>query len=97
MSLSELALVARRHSSAEQLHQVAESVGKIAVPVSSLTAEDLEDTTTTLPTYDRSRLGTGIVHFGVGGFHRSHQVRSSPSASIEDKIDCSRSLPLLGE
>lgn len=26
------------------------------------------------PTYDRSALGTGIVHFGVGGFHRSHQA-----------------------
>ncbi len=26
------------------------------------------------PTYDRSRLGTGIVHFGVGGFHRAHEA-----------------------
>ena len=26
------------------------------------------------PRYDRSRLSTGIVHFGVGGFHRSHQA-----------------------
>lgn len=26
------------------------------------------------PTYDRSGLGTGIVHIGVGGFHRSHQA-----------------------
>lgn len=25
--------------------------------------------------YDRSKLKTGIVHFGVGGFHRSHQAR----------------------
>ncbi|MFB9238643.1 mannitol dehydrogenase family protein [Plantactinospora siamensis] len=24
--------------------------------------------------YDRSRLRTGIVHFGVGGFHRAHQA-----------------------
>ncbi|MFI6602961.1 mannitol dehydrogenase family protein [Nonomuraea sp. NPDC050536] len=27
-----------------------------------------------VPSYDRSRLTVGIVHFGVGGFHRSHQA-----------------------
>lgn len=28
---------------------------------------------------DRTQLATGIVHFGVGGFHRSHQqVRVAP-------------------
>jgi mannitol 2-dehydrogenase len=26
------------------------------------------------PAYDRSQLSVGIVHFGVGGFHRSHQA-----------------------
>jgi mannitol 2-dehydrogenase len=26
------------------------------------------------PTYDRNCVRTGIVHFGVGGFHRSHQA-----------------------
>lgn len=26
------------------------------------------------PTYDRSQLKNGIVHIGVGGFHRSHQA-----------------------
>ncbi len=26
------------------------------------------------PTYDRQQLKTGIVHVGVGGFHRSHQA-----------------------
>ncbi|MFG1604478.1 mannitol dehydrogenase family protein [Actinoplanes sp. NPDC049265] len=26
------------------------------------------------PGYDRDRLRTGIVHFGVGGFHRAHQA-----------------------
>src|ERR1700712_528739 len=26
------------------------------------------------PTYDRSKIGVGIVHFGVGGFHRAHQA-----------------------
>src|SRR4051795_11611938 len=27
-----------------------------------------------VPTYDRERLTGGIVHFGVGGFHRAHQA-----------------------
>src|SRR5512143_2588910 len=26
------------------------------------------------PLYDRSQLRSGIVHIGVGGFHRSHQA-----------------------
>ncbi|RYY10379.1 MAG: mannitol dehydrogenase family protein, partial [Alphaproteobacteria bacterium] len=26
------------------------------------------------PAYDRSQVTTGIVHFGVGGFHRAHQA-----------------------
>jgi len=26
------------------------------------------------PGYDRSRVTTGVVHFGVGGFHRAHQA-----------------------
>jgi mannitol 2-dehydrogenase len=26
------------------------------------------------PAYDRSEVGIGIVHFGVGGFHRAHQA-----------------------
>ena len=26
------------------------------------------------PTYERTQLSTGIVHIGVGGFHRSHQA-----------------------
>ena len=27
-----------------------------------------------VPSYDRSGLTAGIVHFGVGGFHRAHQA-----------------------
>nr|WP_240188585.1 mannitol dehydrogenase family protein [Nakamurella flavida] len=30
--------------------------------------------TVPVPTYDRSQVTTGIVHFGVGGFHRAHQA-----------------------
>jgi mannitol 2-dehydrogenase len=26
------------------------------------------------PSYDRSRVSAGVVHFGVGGFHRAHQA-----------------------
>jgi mannitol 2-dehydrogenase len=26
------------------------------------------------PGYDRARVSTGVVHFGVGGFHRAHQA-----------------------
>ncbi len=28
----------------------------------------------TRPTYDRSKVSVGIVHFGTGGFHRAHQA-----------------------
>ncbi len=27
-----------------------------------------------VPSYDRAKVRTGIVHFGVGGFHRAHQA-----------------------
>lgn len=27
-----------------------------------------------LPTYDRSKLSAGILHFGIGNFHRAHQA-----------------------
>ena len=27
-----------------------------------------------VPRYDRTAVRTGIVHFGVGGFHRAHQA-----------------------
>src|SRR5690606_28042594 len=30
--------------------------------------------TVAVPSYDRSRLRAGIVHVGVGGFHRAHQA-----------------------
>ncbi|MCQ4122680.1 mannitol dehydrogenase family protein [Rhodococcus tibetensis] len=41
-----------------------------------LTAQTLErlSDTVEVPTYDRSRISVGIVHFGVGGFHRAHQA-----------------------
>src|SRR5918911_1465013 len=42
----------------------------------ALTQENLESLADKLPipTYDRSRVTAGVVHFGVGGFHRAHQA-----------------------
>jgi mannitol 2-dehydrogenase len=42
---------------------------RYATAVPSLTAGALPG-----PNYDRSQVTTGIVHFGVGGFHRAHQA-----------------------
>jgi mannitol 2-dehydrogenase len=41
-----------------------------------LSAENLGrlDPRVVVPTYDRDALGQGIVHIGVGGFHRAHQA-----------------------
>ncbi|TKJ32838.1 mannitol dehydrogenase family protein [Blastococcus sp. CCUG 61487] len=42
-------------------------------PLSSRTLSQLSAAVST-PRYDRSRVRVGIVHLGVGGFHRSHQA-----------------------
>jgi mannitol 2-dehydrogenase len=42
-----------------------------------MSADDVFSTATAevaRPDYDRSRVGVGIVHIGVGGFHRAHQA-----------------------
>lgn len=40
-----------------------------------LSAQALDSiTTASVPAYDRSALRAGIVHFGVGNFHRAHQA-----------------------
>ncbi|MFI6046797.1 mannitol dehydrogenase family protein [Nocardia sp. NPDC051321] len=44
-----------------------------SVPLRSATLRDL-DSGIAIPTYDRTGITTGIVHFGVGGFHRAHQA-----------------------
>ncbi|UFU05400.1 mannitol dehydrogenase family protein [Ruania halotolerans] len=41
--------------------------------LSDETLPDL-DPTVVVPEYDRSELAVGIVHIGVGGFHRAHQA-----------------------
>jgi mannitol 2-dehydrogenase len=42
----------------------------------SLSAETLASSAghVPVPDYDRSRVTAGVVHFGVGGFHRAHQA-----------------------
>ena len=39
-----------------------------------LNASSLSTIKIATPSYDRSEIGVGIVHFGVGGFHRAHQA-----------------------
>ncbi len=48
---------------------------RISTPVALRTASlaDLRDDIPR-PSYERSAVTTGIVHFGVGGFHRAHQA-----------------------
>ncbi|MGY1697587.1 mannitol dehydrogenase family protein [Geodermatophilus sp. SYSU D00814] len=44
-----------------------------AVPLSDRTLADLPSEVS-VPSYDRAALRPGIVHIGVGGFHRAHQA-----------------------
>ena len=44
-----------------------------AIPLSAATLDSL-DASVSVPSYDRSQVSVGIVHFGVGGFHRAHQA-----------------------
>ena len=42
--------------------------------MTQLTNAQLSSLSIPVPRYDRSQVGVGIVHFGVGGFHRAHQA-----------------------
>ena len=42
--------------------------------MTKLNAETVGDLDVPGPGYDRNQVSTGIVHFGVGGFHRAHQA-----------------------
>ena len=44
-----------------------------ATPLDATTLARIGETVP-VPTYDRSKVSTGVVHFGVGGFHRAHQA-----------------------
>ena len=41
-----------------------------------------------VPTYDRQQLKTGIIHIGVGGFHRSHQACLLYTSDAADDTPC---------
>ncbi|WP_076258529.1 mannitol dehydrogenase family protein [Intrasporangium flavum] len=51
----------------------ADPTDQTATPLSAAGLADL-DPRVARPSYDRSAVTTGIVHFGVGGFHRAHQA-----------------------
>jgi mannitol-1-phosphate/altronate dehydrogenase len=42
--------------------------------MTTVTGETLAELNVPVPGYDRRQVTTGIVHIGVGGFHRSHQA-----------------------
>ena len=42
--------------------------------MTELNQANLGSLTIPVPSYDRSQVTVGIVHFGVGGFHRAHQA-----------------------
>ena len=44
-----------------------------ATSLSNATLCDLPESVK-IPTYDRAKLTAGIVHIGVGNFHRAHQA-----------------------
>jgi mannitol 2-dehydrogenase len=44
------------------------------VPLCAATLTQLDRLDVAIPSYDRKDVTLGIVHFGVGGFHRSHQA-----------------------
>ncbi|MGO4343262.1 mannitol dehydrogenase family protein [Pedococcus sp. 2YAF34] len=48
-------------------------MGPTSIPLSDKTIGDLDERVAR-PAYDRSQVTAGIVHFGVGGFHRAHQA-----------------------
>ena len=52
---------------------VARGHGGRVLPLSARSLPSLAPSVST-PSYDRSRVRAGIVHLGVGGFHRSHQA-----------------------
>jgi mannitol 2-dehydrogenase len=47
--------------------------GVRVTPLAARSLRSLNEQVAT-PSYDRSRVSTGVVHLGVGGFHRSHQA-----------------------
>ncbi|GAA1150653.1 mannitol dehydrogenase family protein [Ornithinicoccus hortensis] len=57
-----------------------------ATPLSLSTLGELDDRVA-VPAYDPASVTTGIVHFGVGGFHRAHQAMYLDSLMNEGGAD----------
>ncbi|MGB3292831.1 MAG: mannitol dehydrogenase family protein [Phormidesmis sp.] len=55
-------------------HQSASQQSKKAIPLNEASLAQLSSQQVRVPQYDRKAVSTGIVHIGVGGFHRSHQA-----------------------
>ncbi|WP_111978707.1 mannitol dehydrogenase family protein [Algibacillus agarilyticus] len=51
--------------------------------LAKLAEQQGDDSGLTLPKYDRSQTGIGIVHLGLGAFHRSHQAYYTEKALNE--------------
>jgi mannitol 2-dehydrogenase len=57
--------------------------------MTQLTNANLSSLSIPVPRYDRSQVGIGIVHFGVGGFHRAHQAMYMDVLMDQGKaLDC---------
>lgn len=48
-------------------------------------AAQVASSTIARPDYDRATVATGIVHIGVGGFHRAHQALAMDTLMNEGK------------
>jgi fructuronate reductase len=61
-----------------------------AAPLPRLDAERLGLLTTEVarPRYDRARIGIGVVHLGIGAFHRAHQAVYLDDLVASGRHDC---------
>lgn len=57
-------------------YSTTESVGgeRVATELNNTSLPNLAETGLGIPAYDRATVTVGIVHFGVGAFHRAHQA-----------------------
>ena len=64
----------------------------MSVRLSPDTLDEIAARGVAVPTYDRAGITAGIVHFGVGGFHRAHQAmvidRLLPPGEARDFAIC---------
>ena len=46
----------------------------VATPLTDAALARWDQPSVAIPAYDRAAASVGIVHFGVGGFHRAHEA-----------------------